>query len=31
MCLAEDGVELGHFAEGSGGVIAEGDWDFPGF
>jgi len=29
--LAENGVELGHFAEGAGGVVAEGDWDFAGF
>ena len=31
MGLAEDGVELGHFAEGAGGVVAEGDGDFAGF
>ena len=29
--FAEDGVELGHFAEGAGGVVAEGDVDFAGF
>src|SRR5579871_3103188 len=28
VCLAEDGIQLGHFAEGAVCVIAKGHWNF---
>ena len=30
VCLTQDRIQLGHLAEGTERVIAEGNWNFPG-